>query len=299
MNNNRIKKYQILWFVIISYLLACIVTIIHNVFNIPFFTSDNVSAANVILWILYIFSPTISAFLVVSLAEGKEGVLRILKGYIRWKVHWVWYLAAILLLLAPLIVGLVFFFVGASPGSSVSLTVGNVFYLIGYGLLAGPISEEGGWRGLMLPKLESKYNALVSGLILGPIWFAWHIPLYFIEGTNQHESLQYGAVSAIISISIYFALVMVITQILTFLYNNSKGSLIITILAHFCFNFSSALVLDSMLGLLTNMTFNIVGSILGVVYLAFIFIFYGYKRMSRKDEEDLPFQKNTISESKN
>ena len=298
MNNNWIKKYQILWFVIVSYLLACIVTIIHNVIHIPFFSLDNVSAANVILWLVYIFSPTISAFLVVSLAEGKEGVLKILRGYIRWKVHWVWYLAAAILLLAPLAVGLVVFLIGASPGSSVSLTVGNVFFLIGYGLLAGPISEEGGWRGLMLPKLESKYNALVSGLILGPIWFAWHIPFYFIEGSNQWESLQYGVGSAVFSISIYFVLVMVVTQILTFLYNNSKGSLIITILAHFSFNFSSVLVLD-MLGLLNQTTFDISGSVLGVLYLVLIFIFYGYKKMSRKDEEDLPFQKNISSESKN
>ncbi len=245
---------------------------------------------------MYIFSPTISAFLVVSLAEGKEGVLKILRGYIRWKVHWVWYLAAAILLLAPLAVGLVVFLIGASPGSSVSLTVGNVFYLIGYGLLAGPISEEGGWRGLMLPKLESKYNALISGLILGPIWFAWHIPFYFIEGSNQWESLQNGVGPAVFSISIYFVLVMVVTQILTFLYNNSKGSLIITILAHFSFNFSSVLVLD-MLGLLNQTTFDISGSVLGVLYLALIFIVYGYKKMSRKDEEDLPFQKVTNSEN--
>lgn len=291
MDNNFFSKYKIVWFVFFSYFLACIVTIFHNVFNITFFSIDNVSAANVILWIVYVFSPTISAFLVTAIAEGKEGILKIARGYIQWKVHWLWYLGAIILLLAPLLCGAVFFLVGASPGSSVSLTTTSVFSLIGYGLVAGPISEEGGWRGYMLPKLESRFNALVSSLILGPIWFAWHIPLYFIEGTNQYESLQYGPVSAIISISIYFVLVMVITQILTFLYNNSKGSLIITILAHFCFNFSSTLILDSMLGLFTNMSFNIVGSILGVFYLAFIFIFFGYKKMSRKDEEDLPFQK--------
>ncbi|MBY8999624.1 MAG: CPBP family intramembrane metalloprotease [Candidatus Heimdallarchaeota archaeon] len=297
MNNEWIKKHQIIWFVLISYLLASIVTIIHNVFHISFFSFDNVTAANVILWLVYAFSPTISVFLVVSLAEGKEGVLKILRGYVRWKVHWVWYFAALILLLAPLVVGIVFFLAGASPGSSVSLTVGNVFAFIGFGLLSGPISEEAGWRGLMLPKLESKYNALVSGLILGPIWFVWHIPLFFIEGSSQYASLQYGVVSAVISISIYFVLVMVITQILTFLYNNTKGSLIITILAHFCFNFSSTLVQDSMLGLLTINTFNIVGSVLAVVYLAFIFIFYGYKKMSRKDAEDLPFQKIANSES--
>jgi len=217
-DNNWIRKYSVLWFVLFSYSLASIVAILHNVLHIPFFSACNVTPVNVILWFVYVFSPTISAFLVVALAEGKEGIIKILRGYIRWKVHWAWYFAAIILLLAPLVVGIVFFLVGAPPGSSVSLTVSNAFYLISFGLVTGPISEEGGWRGFMLPKLESKCNALVSGLLLGPIWFVWHVPLYFIEGTNQYESLQYGVVSAVISISIYFVLVMVITQILTFLY---------------------------------------------------------------------------------
>ena len=165
-----------------------------------------------------------------------------------------------------------------------------IVYLVIFGLFSGPISEEGGWRGFMLPRLESKYNAFLSSLILGVIWYAWHIPLYFIEETSQWQTLQFGLVSAIISESIYFVLVMSISQILTWLYNNTQGSLIITILAHFCFNFGSALVKNSILGLLSNTVHSIVGGILGVSYLVFIFSVFGYKRLSRKPIEELPFK---------
>ncbi|MBN2155911.1 MAG: CPBP family intramembrane metalloprotease [Candidatus Lokiarchaeota archaeon] len=287
-----IKKNQLLLYLFLTYLIACIATILHNVFGIHFISQSNLTFPAVILWVFYIFSPTISGFLITTFVEGKKGILNVIRGYTIVKVNWFWYFGALILLLAPLSIGFIFFILEKSPGPSDSISVGNIFYLIGFGLLSGPISEEGGWRGFMLPKLESKHNASVSSLILGFTWYVWHIPLYFIEGTSQYESLQYGIVSSIVSISIYWVLVMVIAQILTFLYNNSRGSLIITILAHFCFNFSSTLILNSGLGLLEPMTFNIVGSILAIAYLVLIYAGFGYQNMSRKDKDKLPFNRS-------
>jgi len=41
-------------------------------------------------------------------------------------------------------------------------------------ILTGPISEEFGWRGYMLPKLLSRYSMLKSSIILGLLWGFWH-----------------------------------------------------------------------------------------------------------------------------
>lgn len=45
--------------------------------------------------------------------------------------------------------------------------------------------EEIGWRGFLLPKLESLFSKITAPLILGVIWAGWHIPLWFINGTTQ------------------------------------------------------------------------------------------------------------------
>jgi len=54
-------------------------------------------------------------------------------------------------------------------------------------IILGPLSEELGWRGYALDRLQARWNALVSSLILGSIWGLWHLLLWFIVGTLQHE----------------------------------------------------------------------------------------------------------------
>ena len=53
-------------------------------------------------------------------------------------------------------------------------------------LILGPLSEELGWRGYALDRLQTRWNALTSSLILGVIWSLWHLPLFYIVGTSQY-----------------------------------------------------------------------------------------------------------------
>lgn len=54
-----------------------------------------------------------------------------------------------------------------------------------------PVLEELGWRGYALDQLQRTRTALAAGLILGVIWAAWHLPLFLIEGTNQHDTVGF------------------------------------------------------------------------------------------------------------
>lgn len=54
-------------------------------------------------------------------------------------------------------------------------------------LVGGPLAEEFGWRGYALDRLMSRFRLLPSSVILGIIWFVWHLPLFFMVGTTQHE----------------------------------------------------------------------------------------------------------------
>jgi membrane protease YdiL (CAAX protease family) len=53
------------------------------------------------------------------------------------------------------------------------------------GIIAGPISEELGWRGYAQDRLQMSWSVLVSTLILAVFWWGWHLPLFFIDGATQ------------------------------------------------------------------------------------------------------------------
>lgn len=53
-------------------------------------------------------------------------------------------------------------------------------------MVVGGGFEEIGWRGFFQPALEKKLPFWLAAPIVGVIWSAWHIPLWFITGTDQN-----------------------------------------------------------------------------------------------------------------
>lgn len=61
-------------------------------------------------------------------------------------------------------------------------------------MLFGGGLEEAGWRYILLPEMEKKFSFTVSTIIVGIIWWLWHMPLFFIQGVSQYGQnyLAYG-----------------------------------------------------------------------------------------------------------
>jgi membrane protease YdiL (CAAX protease family) len=135
-----------------------------------------------------------------------------------------------------------------------------------YILLIGGGQEELGWRGYALPKLQTKYNALVSSLILGVLWSGWHLPMFFIPG-----SIFSGT-----PFPIYMIMLMMMSVVYTWLYNNTE-SILACILYHTWSNFAAAY-------LMVNITDPIYGLLTLAVQLALVvglIVVIGPKRLSR------------------
>lgn len=60
-----------------------------------------------------------------------------------------------------------------------------IFVMIPVMLLGGGL-EEAGWRYILQPELERKYNFVISTLIVSVVWWLWHLPLFYIQGVNQY-----------------------------------------------------------------------------------------------------------------
>ncbi|NOX38244.1 MAG: methyltransferase domain-containing protein [Calditrichaeota bacterium] len=129
-------------------------------------------------------------------------------------------------------------------------------------LIFGPVPEELGWRGYALDGLQARYNALVSSLIVGTIWALWHIPLFFMKGTFQHDQLRLGTLNFWT-----FVFGTIITSILfTWIYNNTNRSTLSAILFHFMINFSGELLSPTEQARLYSMVLVTVLSMIVVVF---------------------------------
>lgn len=91
--------------------------------------------------------------------------------------------------------------------------------------------EEFGWRGYALPILEKKYGLWGANIVLGIIWGFWHLPLWFITGTNQTYMNFGGFVLISIGYSFIFSWIKNISgdKLFTGLYVHGMANAIIPI----------------------------------------------------------------------
>jgi CAAX protease family protein len=99
---------------------------------------------------------------------------------------------------------------------------------------AGPLLEEGGWRGFALPRLQRLHGPVVGTLILGALWGLWHLQLFI--GPLAMTRPDATAVSVVIAFVLFTILVTGFSVVLTWIFNNSRGSVLLAVLAHAAFD---------------------------------------------------------------
>jgi len=124
---------------------------------------------------------------------------------------------------------------GWAFGMQISQFSGNPIYLIIITVFA-PTFEEFGWRGYALGRLQLRWNALVSSLILGVLWALWHLPIFFIPGTYQN-SLGVGSPA----FWTYMISVIPLTLLFTWVFNNTASSTLSAILLHIVIDITAEL----------------------------------------------------------
>ena len=94
----------------------------------------------------------------------------------------------------------------------------------------GPLGEEPGWRGFALPRLQHNNGPLWGTLILGLLWTCWHLPDFLTSAQGGGPGTGFN--SFLINFPIFLVLVMSLAIILTWIFNNTRGSIFIALLAH-------------------------------------------------------------------
>jgi membrane protease YdiL (CAAX protease family) len=190
------------------------------------------------------FGPSIAGIIMMYRNKDKQGRRDFWKRVIDFKrISTGWYL--FIFLVFPILY-IVLFSLNSllgnplPPFERISQIAANPLLLIGIvitGILTGPLSEELGWRGYALDRLQARWSPLVASLVLAPFWWAWHLPLFFVRGTTQYK---WGVGTPDFW---YFMLAIVpLTILLTWVYNHNRRSILGAVLLHFMYNFSLGMV---------------------------------------------------------
>jgi membrane protease YdiL (CAAX protease family) len=171
------------------------------------------------------FGPLVAAFLLTAQTGGWPGLRALIGQAGRWRVNPIWYAVV---LIGPFLYQLagmaLHVLLGGQPPAALALLEEVPGVLVNFVLAFFFIglAEEMGWRGYALPRLQTQYSALTASLILGVIWALWHLPLFFNPGTSYSQT----------SFAVWLIYLLPYAILHTWLYNSSRGSLLLSIALH-------------------------------------------------------------------
>jgi uncharacterized protein len=173
------------------------------------------------------------AGIILAAVEGRKGGVRELLGrFLIWRVGIQWWAFALLFGVIPAVAGLYLFDLLGGPTVDWSRLrpVSSLLPLMIILFVFAGMGEEFGWRGFAMPRLQSRFSALGSSLIIGLLWGIWHIPLFLTEGTTQYRwQAEAGLLPAIL---VYTMFLLAWSIQYTWVFNNTRGSVLLAAVIH-------------------------------------------------------------------
>jgi CAAX protease family protein len=191
------------------------------------------SLAGNIVWLVFSnFGPALAAVIALAVCRGRAALAELGRSLVRWRVPpWLYVAAWFNLVLNAAVVA-----VGYATGTmhfDASAFAPLKFALLFFVMAAidGPLGEEIGWRGVLLPELMRRMSPLAAALVVGLVWYAWHVPLYAAEdklpGLGEHVFFLYTCLA--------------LSVIMTWFFLKSGASTFLMIYLHDAANYSTFL----------------------------------------------------------
>ncbi len=127
------------------------------------------------------YGPTFAALIAAAVIYGRSGLKELWMRVKMWRISpWLLALAIFGPILGSLVLLLITYFAGVDLVLDLeSVTLPKLFLIFFFfAIVDGPVGEEIGWRGFLLPRLLENYGVIFASTLLGIVWFAWHLPLY-------------------------------------------------------------------------------------------------------------------------
>lgn len=183
------------------------------------------------------YGPAIAALVASGLTTGWGGLREIGARLTRWRFSWRLYAWALAIpVLTALAVVAIAAWVAPSTLTPAAVQPGRLILLFFlFALVDGPLGEEIGWRGFLLPRLLEITRPLMASLIVGFVWFVWHLPLYYADGSR---TLDAGFLLRYLLLNVACAVLH------TWFFQRSGGSALLAVIFHTAGNYFVFLTLS-------------------------------------------------------
>ena len=225
-----------------------------------------VSQSPIILSLLIGWVPGIAAVAVTAMLAGRAGVRPLLRRFLIWKVGVQWYLVGFFLLAIIILGGMVLHVlfgsampvIPAAESALWEIALSFLILIVVGGLLN---TEEIAWRGFALPRLQSRYGVLLAGVLVAIPESLLHLPYFWNKDVEFYQNVGIFWFTA-------FSIAMIFIYI--FVFNKTKGSLLIVTLMHASQNAWANLLSDN-----TIRPFQFTVALAWMIMLALIFLTKG------------------------
>lgn len=178
------------------------------------------------------FAPGIVALILTARSSGRAGINELIGRVFRWQVDLRLYVFALGYMAAVKITAAIAY--RAITGEWPAFATVPVILLFAAAFFSTPVQagEEIGWRGYALPRLASRIGLNGASILLGLVWAAWHLPLFYITGSpNAGQSFL-----------VYVLGVTALSVPMAWLYARTGGSLLLVMLMHAAVNNTTGIV---------------------------------------------------------
>ncbi len=227
------------------------------------------------------YGPVIAAIIVTQITGGRNALNNLWKKLIQCKVHVKWYL---FVLVIPILIYLLSTILSLwGNRSAIDLNILGGISSIPFWFLAalpfGPMGEELGWRGYLLPKLLEKYTIRTSSLLVGAAWGLWHLVSFTFPGAAIPDFMEVN----VFSVLLFFCYTISESLVFSYIFFKTNGSVFMAILLHAFFNASSNVAVD-MLGKIEEPSLNILIYAVSIMLTALLGVILLYNMKIEKIE---------------
>lgn len=228
-----LRRRPLLWFVLIAFAFSWAFWAVGSIVPAVVTVTDAIAT----------FGPAVAAVVMTAALAEPGARPRAVLGLVRRlvpKAAFGWYLLALLLFPAISLLGLgILDLLGVDrplPLEGVSIDsiilLGALVFTVTL-LTGGPLGEEIGWRGFLLPQAQRRWSPLSSSLVVGLIWGVWHLPLHLrgMYDVSMGEGLAGIGLRLLSSTSL--------AVLFTWFYNRTRGDLAVMVLLHTSVNNTS------------------------------------------------------------
>jgi membrane protease YdiL (CAAX protease family) len=216
-----------------------------------------------------IFGVGAAAFLVTAAADGRAGVVDLLRRSFRWRVPVRWYLVALFAVPAATILLAVSIYgpdAVSSPSGGWPHLLGVLLGAFVLQLILFQFAEEIGWTGFFQERLRSRYNPLKLSAVVAFFWALWHVPDFFVdEGWGLEQAISSLVFFVIEFVSLFFARVLIV-----WLYYRTGRSVLLVTIFHASFDATISDLAEEIFPVSDTVTFIIVSSVIIVGAVAVI-----------------------------